>query len=290
MRRQIRPQGIGPMLREWRKRRNLSQLALALQTGISSRHLSFVETGRAVPSRELVLRLAEQLDVPMRQRNSLLMAAGYAPAYEETPISEAQMAQADEAINRLLAGHDPYPAVVLDSASNLRRANRSAMALLDGVSAELLRPPVNVMRLALHPEGLAPRILNFAEWRMHLLGRLRREAAFTDDECLLSLYDEVSAYRYPQGMADPERSTDPEHADGRQIAIPLRIEALGSELSFFSALTMFAAPVDITLAELTIETFYPADTRTATVLHSYYQAVNKDESAPGELVGHWTAP
>ncbi|MER6786901.1 helix-turn-helix domain-containing protein [Streptomyces sp. NPDC000658] len=278
------------MLREWRKRRNLSQLALALQADTSSRHLSFVETGRAVPSRELVLRLADQLDVPMRQRNSLLMAAGYAPAYEETPISEAQMDRANEAIDRLLAGHDPYPALVLDSDSNLRRANRSAMALLDGVCEELLRPPVNIMRLALHPEGLAPRILNFAEWRVHLLGRLRRDAAFTNNECLTSLYDEVSGYRYPQGTAVPEGGADSEHQDGQQIAIPLRIRALGNELSFFSALTVFAAPADITLAELTIETFYPADAQTATVLHSHYQTVNWDEPAPGELVALWAAP
>lgn len=146
------------------------------------------------------------------------------------------------------------------------------------------------MRLALHPEGLAPRILNFAEWRVHLLGRLRRDVAFTNNTCLVSLYDEVSAYWYPQGMADVEESTNPEHSEGQQIAIPLRIKALGSELSLFSALTVFAAPVDITLAELTIETFYPGDAHTATVLHSHYQAVNRDEPAPGELVALSTAP
>lgn len=226
----------------------------------------------------------------MRQRNSLLVAAGYAPVYQETPVGEAQLDRANEAIDRLLTGHDPYPAVVLDSDSYLRRANRSAMALLEGVSEELLRPPVNIMRLALHPQGLAPRILNFAEWRAHLLGRLRRDVAFTNSESLMSLYDEVSGYRYPRSMAGPAGSTDPEHPDGSQIAISLRLKALGSELSLFSALTVFAAPVDITLAELAIETFYPADARTAAVLHSHYQATDRDEPASRELVALWTAP
>jgi transcriptional regulator with XRE-family HTH domain len=283
-------QGIGPMLREWRKRRNLSQLALALQADTSSRHLSFIETGRAVPSRELVLRLADQLNVPIRQRNSLLMAAGYAPAYEETPISETHMDRANEAIDRLLNGHEPYPALVFDSMSELRRANRSALALLEGVAEELLAPPVNIMRVALHPKGLAPKIINFAVWRSHLLGRLRREAVLTNNERLAALYDEVSGYRYDTSVFDPAREAEPDAPDGPSIAIPLRIRALGSELSLFSALTVFAAPVDITLSELTIETFYPTDAHTATVLHSHHRLAEADEPAPDQLVALRAAP
>ncbi|AXE77981.1 helix-turn-helix domain-containing protein [Streptomyces atratus] len=264
-----KPHRIGPLLREWRHRRNLSQLALALLAETSSRHLSFIETGRARPSRELLLRLCDQLDVPVRQRNRLLMAAGYAPAYEETPIGESHMDRANEAVERLLTGHEPYPALVFDTASDLCRANRSAMALLDGVAEELLMPPVNVVRLGLHPQGMARRITNFTEWRRHLLSRLRRDAAFTDDERLNCLYEEVRAYRYPPGLLETE-PVFPDGSDIHQVAMPLHIRALGTELSFFSAVTTFVAPVDITLAELTIETFYPADTHTAGTLHSHH--------------------
>ncbi|MFJ1543721.1 helix-turn-helix domain-containing protein [Streptomyces sp. NPDC088246] len=264
-----KPNRIGPMIREWRHRRNLSQLALALLAETSSRHLSFIETGRARPSRELLLRLCDQLDVPVRQRNPLIMAAGYAPAYEETPIGESHMNRVNEAVERLLTGHEPYPALVFDTVSDLFRANRSAMALLDGVAEELLLPPVNIVRLGLHPKGMARRITNFAEWRRHLLSRLRRDAAFANDERLSCLYEEVRAYRYPPGLLSTEPNS-PDTSDTNQIAIPLHIRALGTELSFFSAMTTFVAPVDITLAELTIETFYPADRHTAGTLHSHH--------------------
>ncbi|MFE6677724.1 helix-turn-helix domain-containing protein, partial [Streptomyces sp. NPDC057729] len=281
------------MLREWRHRRNLSQMALALLAETSSRHLSFIETGRARPSRELLLRLCDQLDVPVRQRNGLIMAAGYAPAYEETPIGESHMDRANEAVERLLTGHEPYPALVFDTVSDLCRANRSAMALLDGVAEELLLPPVNVVRLGLHPMGMARRITNFAEWRRHLLSRLRRDAAFTNDERLGALYEEVRAYRYPSGLLESEPST-PDPAEAHHVAIPLHIRALGTELRFFSAVTAFVAPADATLAELTIETFYPADTHTAATLHSHHWSehlrVAVPEGCPLLPTGRWGGP
>ncbi|MDH6135467.1 transcriptional regulator with XRE-family HTH domain [Kitasatospora sp. MAA4] len=246
---------VGPLLREWRERRRLSQLELALQAGVSARHVSFLETGRAKPSRAMVLRLAEQLDVPMRDRNPLLLAAGYAPVYAETPLAEPVMSPVLDAVRQILHGHDPYPALVVDGDWNLVDTNASFALFTEGVSAELLEPPVNALRLVLHPDGMAPRIINHGVWRAKLLGRLRRRAAA--DIRLRPLYEEL--LEYPCEQDEPEVDV-PGAGD---ICIPLQLRRGDLELSFFGTLATFGTPRDITVAELVIESFFPADAQTA---------------------------
>jgi transcriptional regulator with XRE-family HTH domain len=249
---------LGTLLKDWRRRRRLSQLDLALDAGVSARHLSFVETGRAKPSREMVLHLAEQLDVPLRDRNHMLLAAGFAPAYGERAIDAPEMALAREALERVLTGHEPYPALVVDRWWNLVAANRSMALFTDGVAAYLLEPPVNVLRLSLHPEGTAQKVINLAEVRAHLLDRLRRQVALTADERLAALHDEVSAYPGGEAALQP-------HETG--IAVPVRLRTADNrELAFFSTIATFGTAVDITLAELSIETFFPADEATVAQL------------------------
>jgi transcriptional regulator with XRE-family HTH domain len=248
---------LGSLLKDWRRRRRLSQLDLALEAGVSARHLSFVETGRSKPSREMVLHLAERLDVPLRDRNHMLLAAGFAPAYDERAIDAPEMAPVRLALDRVLAGHEPYPAIVVDRWWNLVAANRSIALFTDQAAARLLEPPVNVLRLALHPEGLARRVANLAEFRAHLLDRLHRQVALTGDERLAALDDEVSAY--PGG----EQSLEPHEAG---IAVPVRVHHDNRELAFFSTIATFGTAVDITLAELAIEAFFPADDVTAAYL------------------------
>ena len=250
---------LGTVLRDWRQRRHLSQLDLALEAGVSARHLSFLETGRSKPSRQMVIHLSEQLEVPLRDRNRLLLAAGFAPAYDERPIDAPEMAPVRQALDRVLAGHEPYPAIVVDRWWNLIGANRS-VAMFTGVAApHLLEPPANVIRASLHPEGMAPHIVNLGEWRAHLLDRLRRQAAVTGDERLQALLDETSAY-----PGDEDGHT----VAGGDIATPLRFRHEGRELAFFSTVTTFGTAVDITLAELSIEAFFPADTQTGDALRA----------------------
>src|SRR5215207_3319308 len=177
--------GAGPLLREWRQRRRLSQLDLALEARVSARHVSFIETGRARPSAEMVIHLAEQLDVPLRDRNQLLLAAGYAPAYAEHAIEAPELSPVRDALKRVLDGHRWWDMV---------DANASLGVLLEGVAPELLEPPVNALRVSLHPDGVAPRILNLGEWRAHLLERVARQVAITGDERLRALHAEVLAY------------------------------------------------------------------------------------------------
>jgi transcriptional regulator with XRE-family HTH domain len=253
---------VGELLREWRDLRRLSQLELAIQADISARHLSFVETGRAAPSREMVLRLAEQLDVPLRERNRLLLAAGYAPVYSAAALDSPPMATVRVAVRQVLTGHEPYPAVVVDREWNLVDANASVALFTEGVAPELLAPPANVLRASLHPKGLAPRIVNLGEWRTHLLGRLRRQVALTADPALAELYDELQAY--PCDSPEPAAEL-PGPAD---IVIPLRLRQEGRELAFFSTVATFGTPLDITVAELVIESFFPADPETAAVLRA----------------------
>jgi transcriptional regulator with XRE-family HTH domain len=248
---------LGTLLRDWRRRRRLSQLDLALEAGVSARHLSFLETGRSKPSREMVLHLSEQLEVPLRDRNHLLLAAGFAPAFEERPFDAPEMAPVREALDRVLTGHEPYPAVVVDRWWNLAAANRSIAMFTAPVPAHLMAPPVNVLRVSLHPDGMASRILNYGEWRAHLLDRLQRQVALTADERLAALYEEVSAYPGETGEV---------HGRGGEIAVPLRYDADGQELSFFSTIATFGTAVDITLAELSIEAFFPANRTTAEYL------------------------
>jgi transcriptional regulator with XRE-family HTH domain len=253
------PTPIGELLRAWRQRRNLSQLEVALGADVSSRHLSFLETGRARPSREMVIRLAEELEVPLRERNALLLAAGYAPVYDERPLDAPEMAPVRQAIDRFLRAHEPYPAVVVDRYHNLIAANDALDLLLEGIAPELLEPPANAMRVALHPRGMAPRTLNLAEWSAQLLQRLRRETQITGDPELARLYNELAAY---PGVEVAARQPDVQPTD---IVLPLRLLDLdgASELAFFSTLSTFGTAADITLAELAIEAFYPANAHTA---------------------------
>src|SRR5262245_5067939 len=241
---------VGALLREWRLRRRLSQFELALEAGVSSRHLSFIENGRSRPSARMVLQLAEQLDVPLRDRNRLLLAAGYAPAFGQRDLDALEMSPVRDAIGQLLEAHEPYPALVIDAHWGLVAANRALDPLIEGVAAHLLEPPVNVLRLSLHPEGVAPRIVNLHAWRTHLLERLAREAIASGDPALSALHDEL--IRYPTG--EPGAFVDPAFAE---IAVPLRVMHGKRELAFISARTTFGTALDVTAAELSIESFFP---------------------------------
>jgi transcriptional regulator with XRE-family HTH domain len=250
---------VGELLREWRRQRRLSQLELARTSAVSARHLSFIETGRARPSREMVLHLARRLDVPLRERNRLLLAAGYAPIFGERSIDEPEMAPVREALDRFLAAHEPYPALVIDHHWNIVAVNRVIDFLTEGVAAELLAPPANALRIALHPQGMAPRIVNLADWSGYLLERLRREIAASRDAELEALHDEIAGY--------PGISAKPDVAqDAGRIMILHEVRLDKAELTLFSTTTTFGTARDVTLAELTIEAFYPANTRTATAL------------------------
>jgi transcriptional regulator with XRE-family HTH domain len=251
--------GAGPLLRDWRQRRRLSQLQLALDADVSARHLSFIETGRARPSAEMVLRLANCLDVPLRDRNTLLLAAGHAPAYGQRALDEPEMGPVLDAVQRVLAAHEPYPALVVDRHWGMVAANAAVGLLVAGAAAHLLEPPVNVLRLALHPEGLASRTRNLAEWRAHLLDRLHRQLVTSGDPALRALYEELDAL---PGDSDHVR---PDFAAG-DIAVPLRLEHEAGELAFISTVTTFSTAMDVTVSELSIEAFYPADEHTAAVL------------------------
>lgn len=253
---------VGVLLRDWRQRRRLSQLDLSNEAGVSARHLSFLETGRAKPSREMVLHLAEQLQVPLRARNTLMLAAGFAPAYARRDLQDPLMKPVRDAIDLVLAGYEPHPAVVIDRDWNLVVGNRSIAILTDGATQDLLEPPVNVLRLSLHPQGIAPRIANLAQWRAHVLHRLAHDAALTGDTGLADLHQELSAL--PGGH-------DPSPPNG--IAVPLRIRHDNTELALLSTVTTFGSAVDITAAELSIEAFLPADPHTATVLRALADAI-----------------
>ena len=252
---------VGTLLREWRQHRRLSQFELALQAGVSSRHLSYVETGRSRPSAAMVLHLAEELDVPLRDRNHLLLAAGYAPAFAQRELDAPELGPVRDAIDQVLRGHEPYPALVIDRHWGLVAANRALGILAGGVAEELLEPPINVLRLSLHPEGLAPRILNLHQWRVHLLERLARDALASGDPALTVLHDELASYS--DGEAGP--GLDPAFAD---IAVPLRLRHGEIELAFISTKTTFGTAVDVTVAELSIESFFPAERWTAEAMRS----------------------
>jgi len=249
-----KPSHVGDHLREWRQRRHLSQLDLAGDAEISARHLSFVETGRAAPSRDMVLKLAERLDVPLRERNVLLVAAGFAPAFPQRSLDDPALKPARTVIELVLRAHEPNPALAYDRHWNLVSANRMVMPLLEGVPARLLQQPLNILRLAFHPEALARRTVNLAEWCSHLLERLHRQCETTADSGLISLYQELKAYPIP---ARPR----PVSADN--VAIPFKLRLDGEVLSFISTTMIFGTPVDITLSELALETFFPADDFTA---------------------------
>ncbi|MFH8617155.1 helix-turn-helix domain-containing protein [Streptomyces sp. NPDC017979] len=256
------PRRVGGLLRQWRRRRKLSQLDLALLADTSTRHLSCVETGRARPSRSMVLRLAEHLDVPLRDRNGLLLAAGYAPAYRESPLDSERMTMAHAALRAMLANHEPNPSVVIDRGWNVVDRNAAMSVLLGPVPSWLTGPDANVMRLILHPDGLAGHCLNFAEVRGHALARLAQQAAATGSRELRELHDEVSAYPAPPEAGDGV----PAPTDPGGFTAPLRVRTPLGDLSLFSMIATFGAPADVTLSELAVETFFPADEATARVL------------------------
>ena len=272
------PGGLGDLLRQWRKRRHQSQLALALQAGISQRHLSFVESGRAQPSREMVLLLADQLDVPLRERNRMLMAAGFAPMFSERALDDPALEAARRAIERVLQAHEPYPALAIDRTWTLVAANRAVPPLLAGAAPALLQPPVNVLRLSLHPDGLAPRIANLAQWRAYLLQRLQREWELTGDAALQALLEELRDYpvRRPRGSARPSIAP----ADSR-VFVPFELETDAGVLSFIGTTTVFGTPIDVTVSEIALECFFPADAQTA----KYLASALGSEFSPANVTG-----
>jgi transcriptional regulator with XRE-family HTH domain len=253
---------IGDLLREWRQRRRMSQLDLALTAEVSTRHLSFVESGRAQPSREMVLNLAERLDVPLRERNVLLVAAGFAPVFRERSLEDPALATQRKAIDLVLKGHEPYPALAVDRHWTLAAANAAAGRLMRGADPALLAPPINVLRLSLHPGGLSPRIANLPEWRTHLQERLRRQIELSADPKLAELLKEL--HGYPSGGDRPRRASPA--TDLASVVVPLQLVTDAGTLSLFSTTTVFGTPVDVTLSELALECFYPADGGTAEAL------------------------
>ncbi|MBI5279312.1 MAG: helix-turn-helix transcriptional regulator [Burkholderiales bacterium] len=260
--RRAAPQPFGEHLRHWRQHRRMSQLDLAQEAEISTRHLSFVETGRSAPSREMVLRLAERLDVPLRERNAMLVAAGFAPMYRERPLDDPALAAARQAVELILRSHEPFPAIAVDRHWNLLAGNAMVPHLLANVAdPALLQPPVNVLRLSLHPQGLAPRIVNLGQWRMHLFERLRQQVHATGDAQLAALGEELRQYPVPEDADDTILE-----GELLGVAMPLRFRSQFGVLNLISTTTVFGTPVDITLQELALETFFPADAFTADVL------------------------
>jgi transcriptional regulator with XRE-family HTH domain len=250
---------VGPLLREWRARRRLTQLELALEAGVSARHVSFVETGRSKPGREMLLRVAEQLEIPFRERNELLLTAGHAPAFPERPLADPALEPVREALDRVLAAHEPYPAIAFDRMWNLVAANEPMSVLAERVDIDpaLLEPPVNVLRVGLHPRGLAPLIVNLGDWRAHFLDRLARQVAITGDPALHALMEEIAAYPGAPGENAADRGA-------RELLGPVRFRApTGGEWSFFGMFASFDTPFEVTTSELAIELLFPADRTTA---------------------------
>ena len=254
------PLAFGVLLRRWRERRRLTQTDLALAANSSTRHLSYLETGKSQPSRAIIARLAELLEVPLRDRNALLLAAGFAPAYRETAIDALDPAKA--AMDRILRAHLPYPAFAVDRHWNVVLSNGALPQLYEGCSEALLAPPINAMRLMLHPEGMGPRILNFAAWRAYSLSVLRQQIEARADPKLQALHSEVAAYPFPPGSGDTVGFEDSE-----RLATPLRLTTRFGTLSFLNTVTVFGTASDITLAELALEMLFPADDQTIEIVN-----------------------
>ena len=259
---------FGEHLRHWRLHRRLSQQDLALEANVSTRHLSCVETGKASPSREMILRLADRLDVPLRERNTLLVAAGFSPTYGARALDDPELASARQAVEMLLRGHEPYPALAVDRHWNLVAANSAAYGLLDGVAEHLLAPPINVLRLSLHPEGMAPRIVNLLAWRDHVLERLVRQIQATADVRLQALHDELAALPVAADGGAHVQATPM-----NDIVVPLVVRSPQGLLRFISTTTIFGTPVEVTLQDLAIESFFPADAATQAALQAASQRV-----------------
>lgn len=259
---------IGSLIRTWRQRRHLSQLDLASDANISTKHLSFLETGRSQPSRDMLLHLAEHLEVPLREQNVLLVTAGYAPLFSERSLDDDDLDPAREAIQHVLHGHEPYPAIAINRHWQMVMANNCIDYFLAGVATELLTPPVNVLRLSLHPEGLAPQIVNLAAWKAHLLARLRHQIELTADPSLSELYQELAAYPTNQAHSTPI----PAYHETMDIALPFALRTSHGVLSFFSTTMVFGTPIDVTVSELAIEAFFPANAATAELLRQVHAA------------------
>jgi transcriptional regulator with XRE-family HTH domain len=266
---------VGPLLRSWRQRRHLSQLELAGLAGVTTRHLSFVETGRARPSREMVLHLAEVLEVPLRERNNLLVAAGFAPTFRQSDLTDPSFDTVRAALDQILAGHEPYPAIVVDRQWQLVSANQAAAVLVEDVDEELLSTALNVLVVSLHPKGLAPRIRNLDVWSDHVLGRLKRQALITGDDELADLEEELRALVRDQGVDDSRVSGE----SGGDVAIPLLLDSRKGPLALVTTIATFGTALDITLAELALEAFLPADEQTAALLYEY--AAERGDDAMG---------
>ena len=269
---------VGDVLRTWREKRRLSQLGLAARADISARHLSFLETGRSAPSREMVLRLAEQLEMPLRERNELLLSAGYAPMYSHIPLDAPQMSAVRNAITQVVAGHDPYPAMAVDRKWNLAASNQAFSIFTESVSPHLLEPPINVLRLTLHPDGLAPRLLNHGEWRGYLLHRLRIRISRTNEPWLARLHEELAAY--------PCADRTPDFASidaGAGIVLPMRLRIGDVALSMFSTVAFFGTPLDVTVSELLVKSFFPMDEQTTSFLISRRAKAGAAGQDPAEM-------
>jgi transcriptional regulator with XRE-family HTH domain len=266
-------QPIGALLRNWRQRRRLSQLEFACEAEISTRHLSFLETGRSQPSRDMVLLLAEKLNVPLRERNTLLLAAGYAPVFSQKSLTDPSLELVRKAIDVVLAGHEPYPAIAIDRHWTLVASNSVVPPLLAGIDPKLLQPPVNVLRYTLHPGGLAPRIANYGEWRLHMFDKLRRLIELTADSVLIDLLRELREYPPPDGA-----SMISVQSERPRFVIPFQLTSDAGILSFFSTTTTFGTPMDITLSEISLECFYPADAQTTKALRTMATSGEKVDS------------
>ena len=281
---------VGDLIREWRVRRRLSQLDLAVDADVSQRHLSFVESGRAQPSREMVLRLAEHLSVPLRVRNTLLLAAGFAPLYKERPLSDPELKAARAVVELVLDAHEPYPAIAIDRHWLLVASNKAASEFFSDADPELLQPPINVLRLSLHPRGMGPRVANFHEWRDHVVARVQSQIEVSGDPVLVELFGELKSYPAPAGAAERASFETGRFAG---VAVPCQLRTPVGVLSFLSTTTVFGTPIDITLSELAIETFLPADTTTAMALRAMElkrRATNVVSRAFGKSSGSASGP
>ncbi|MEE4022569.1 helix-turn-helix transcriptional regulator [Gordonia sp. PKS22-38] len=255
---------VGALVRHWRQRRRRSQLEISIATGVSTRHLSFIETGRSRPSRGMIERLCDELDVPLRERNRFFLAAGLAPVHTEHTADD--LGEIRTAIDEFLAGHEPYPAVAVNARWKLLAANGAMSTFLSGVPAYLREPRPNMLRVTLHPDGLAPQLRNHAQWRAITLRRIRRQYERTADPYLADLLAELDGYSGRAGDDDPDGKDDPGMAPGTELATPMVLDTDFGRLSLLYAVTVFGSPRDVAVDEIAIETFVPADTATRTVL------------------------
>ena len=259
---------VGGLLRKWRERRHLSQLDLAYETEISQKHLSFVELGRSQPSREMILRLSEQLEIPLRERNMLLNAAGFAAIYPERSLNDESLTAARRAVDAILKALEPNPSFAVDRYWTMVAANKAAKIFTEKVDSSLLQPPINMLRICLHPKGFTPQVINYPQWRKNVLDYLYKQVQTTADQLLINLYEELKNYPKPPFT---KYNSQIREIDYSGFAIPMQIMTKDGELSFISTVTVFGTPIDVTVSELAIETFFPANDQTAEILKGNYK-------------------